>query len=279
MRYGINIANFGEWADARTLAGLAREAEAAGWDGVFLWDHLSFGYDGPVVDPWIALAAMALSTERVRLGTLVTPLARRRPAKLARETVSLDHLSGGRLVLGVGLGHPPDADFSAFGEDADARVRARKLDEGLDVLAGFWSGRPFSYEGEHYRIAETTFLPPPVQSPRIPVWVAGYWPHRAPFRRAARWDGVALDGWWDGRPLTPDDLRAILAFIKEHRTSTTSFDVAYGAPLPGDDPARAAATRAAYAEAGLTWWITGCDPWRESLTDLRAKIHRGPLGR
>ncbi|MDP9374027.1 MAG: LLM class flavin-dependent oxidoreductase, partial [Chloroflexota bacterium] len=106
MRYGINIANIGEWADARRLAGLAREAEAAGWDGVFLWDHLSFGYDGPVVDPWIALAAMALSTERVRLGTLVTPLARRRPAKLARETVSLDHLSGGRLVLGVGLGHP-----------------------------------------------------------------------------------------------------------------------------------------------------------------------------
>ncbi|MDP9371011.1 MAG: LLM class flavin-dependent oxidoreductase, partial [Chloroflexota bacterium] len=197
----------------------------------------------------------------VRLGTLVTPLARRRPAKLARETVSLDHLSGGRLVLGVGLGHPPDADFAAFGEDADARVRARKLDEGLDVLAGFWSGRPFSYEGEHYRIAETTFLPPPVQSPRIPVW-----------------DGVALDGWWDGHPLTPDDLRAILAFIKEHRTSTTSFDVAYGAPLPGDDPARAAETIAAYAEAGLTWWIGGCDPWRESLTDLHAKIRRGPPG-
>ncbi len=154
MKHGISIPNFGTFADIYRLTELAREAEDNGWDGFFLWDHLNEPQPGsrtppvPMLDPWVALAAIAAATKRIRIGTMVTPVARRRPWKLARETVSIDHLSGGRLILGVGLGGMPEEEHARFGEDADDRVRARRLDEGLDILAGLWSGEPFSYQGE-----------------------------------------------------------------------------------------------------------------------------------
>src|SRR5215470_19306464 len=159
MHYGIYLPNFGEYGDPRLLAELAHEAEAAGWEGCFLWDHIHRWHgQEPFADPWIALTAMALRTERLRLGPLVTPLARRRPWKLARETVTLDRLSGGRLTLGVGLGAPPREEFEQFGEDGDDKVRAKKLDESLEILTGLWSGEPFGYLGEYYTIApETVF--------------------------------------------------------------------------------------------------------------------------
>jgi len=152
MRYGLCLPNGGACADARTLAGLAHLAEEAGWDGVFLEDYIVWqGHqDAPTYDPWVALAAMALQTERIRLGTQVTPLSRRRPWKVARETVTLDHLSNRRLILGVGLGDTSiDVSFTHFAEVTDARLRSKMLDEALDVLVGLWSGQPFSYHGEH----------------------------------------------------------------------------------------------------------------------------------
>ena len=171
MQHGIYVPNFGEETSVRSLATLAHEAEEAGWDGFFIWDHILYSKSSslPMVDPWIALAAMAMTTERIRIGTTVTPLPRRHPWKLARETASLDHLSNGRLILGVGLGYPPDAEFSHFGEEANDRIRAAKLDEGLHVLAGLWSGKPFRHDGEHYHIKKMTFLPPVLQVPRIPI--------------------------------------------------------------------------------------------------------------
>ncbi len=162
MRFGLTVPNLGEYADAGLLGDLAAEAEAAGWDGVFLWDHLAYRRQ-PVfaaVDPWVALTVMATRTERVLLGPMVTPLARRRPQGVARQATTLDHLSGGRLIFGAGLGTPPDVEFEAFGEDPDARVRAARLDEALDVLCGLWSGEAFSYEGEHQRVDAITFRPP-----------------------------------------------------------------------------------------------------------------------
>src|SRR5258706_9522014 len=153
MRFGLLVQMTGVLGYPQPLARLARAAEAAGWDGFFIWDV--FGGDSavpaPVVDPWIALAAIAATTERICFGTMVTPLPRRRPWKLAREAASLDHLSGGRLILGVGVGHQP-SEFSRFGEEADARVRGRMLDEALEVLTGLWSGEPFSFSGEHYQV-------------------------------------------------------------------------------------------------------------------------------
>ena len=172
MHYGIYVPNFGDETSVRSLATLAQEAEAARWDGFFIWDHILYSTSKSVqmVDPWIALTAMAMITERIRIGTKVTPIPRRHPWKLARETVSLDHLSGGRLILGVGLGEPPEAEFAQFGEEADVRVRAAKLDEGLDILSGLWGGKPFRYDGTHYHMQKTVFQPAALQVPRIPVW-------------------------------------------------------------------------------------------------------------
>src|SRR5215211_7109921 len=176
LKRGIFLPPFDELVDPRTLAELARSAEARGWDGFFLWDHIA--YRAPVravADPWVALAAIACSTERLRLGPMVTPLSRRRVHKLARETVTLDHLSRGRLTFGVGLGSDRNNELEPFGEVVDARERARLLDRGLERLNAYWGGE---------------FQPPPLQEPRIPVWVAGRWPNRRPVRRAARWDGL-----------------------------------------------------------------------------------------
>ncbi|MGH2600141.1 MAG: LLM class flavin-dependent oxidoreductase, partial [Dehalococcoidia bacterium] len=194
MRYCLNLPCGGVCGDARTLAELAVVAEESGWDGVFLEDYIVYQsrQDIPTYDPWVALAAMALRTQRIRLGTMVTPLARRRPWKLAREAVTLDHLSGGRLTLCVGAGDSADVSFTHLGEAADIKQRATMLDEGLEVLAGLWSGEPFSYVGQHYQVREVRFLPRPLQQPRIPIWVGGGYPNRGPVRRAARWDGACL---------------------------------------------------------------------------------------
>ncbi len=270
MKFALNLPNFGPHADVETLAELAATAESAGWDGFFLWDHvLSEQPDAPFVDPWVAMAAIAISTQRVRLGAMVTPLPRRRPWQVARETVSLDHLSGGRLIFGAGIGGDGWREYSAFGEDPDARRHGAMLDEALDVLTGLWSGETFSYEGEHYTIRDARFMPTPAQSPRIPVWVAGLWPNKRPFRRAARWDGVFPIG--RDAPLEPDDVRAMVAYMAEHRTGGGSMDIAVSAP----NAIRDRASLAAYEEAGATWWIqdgVGDGP-AEQLQD---RISQGP---
>lgn len=278
MRFGLVVQMTESLGYPQPLAQLAREAEAAGWDGFFIWDI--FGGDAatptPVVDPWIALAAIAATTERIRFGPMVTPLPRRRPWKLARETATLDHLSGGRLILGVGIGVPPE-EFSRFGEEPDPRVRARMLDEGLEVLTGLWSGEPFSFSGEHYHIEDAVLLPRPVQQPRIPIWVGATWPRKPGFRRAARWDGI-FPGGLDGN-LTLAELREMRAFIQAERTSKTPFDVMTGGDVPFDDPEAARAILAEYADAGVTWWNEGVGAWRGDIDAMAAFIRRGPPGR
>jgi alkanesulfonate monooxygenase SsuD/methylene tetrahydromethanopterin reductase-like flavin-dependent oxidoreductase (luciferase family) len=239
----------------------------------------------PIADPWVALAAVALRTQEMRIGTLITPIARRRPWKLARETVSVDRLSGGRLILGVGLGDPVQWEFGFFDEPTDPRTRARRLDEGLEILTGLWTGEPFSYQGEQFNVKEVTFRPAPVQSPRIPIWVGGWWPHKPPLRRAARWDGVCpikSDG-----ALTPDEWRALQAYVQEHRSSTTPFDLVHFGATPGDDPVQAVSIVEPYANAGVTWWIEPIDPWRfgwsyevpwaaEATVLMRDRVRQGP---
>jgi alkanesulfonate monooxygenase SsuD/methylene tetrahydromethanopterin reductase-like flavin-dependent oxidoreductase (luciferase family) len=282
MKYGITIPNFGAYADLNLLRDLARDAETAGWDGFFLWDHINWspfglaagagGRAAPTLDPWIALAAIATVTERIKIGTMVTPLARRRPWIVARQAVTLDHLSDGRLILGVGLGFPAETEFGAFGEEAANRVRAEKLDESLAIIDGLWSGTPFSFAGKHYNIAETTFLPRPVQRPRIPVWVAGMWPARAPMRRAARYDG-AFPIKSDLGFLDLDEVRAIAADVRAHRMpgADGEFDLTIGSPMP-QDPTAARAYVAPFDDAGVTWWMSS-DPEPEQL---RARLRTGP---
>lgn len=283
MRYGLSIPNFGEWADPRTMVDLARDAETAGWDGFFIWDHIRFSATPlPVHDPWVLLAAMATVTDRIRIGPMVTPLPRRHPWKLAREAVSVDHLSRGRLMLGVGIGEPIDVEFTAFGLPGDKKVRAEMLDEGLAILAGLWSGEEFSFSGTHYRLAPMRFLPRPVQQPRIPIIVAGYWPNRGPIRRAARWDGMnALFPYptedWEGK------FTSLVAELRSLRTdgpdAAAPFEIFDGGHTPGDDDP------AVSARLGATWWIESLDPWRfgwdnserwPEIEPVRDRIRRGP---
>jgi alkanesulfonate monooxygenase SsuD/methylene tetrahydromethanopterin reductase-like flavin-dependent oxidoreductase (luciferase family) len=277
IRFGVFLPNFGPFGDARALGELAVAAEQSGWDGFFIWDHILFQESPPqdVVDPWVALATIAMRTERVRLGALMTPLARRRPWKVAREAVSVDRLSGGRLTFGAGLGFPPRAEFELFGEDSDDRVRARKLDEALEVLNRLWSGKPFSFRGDHFTVEETTFLPAPVQQPRPPVWVAGWWPNKPPLRRAARWDGVFSELVGGAVP-SPEQLRAILAYVHEHRNSSAPFEAVLGGHTDSD-PSRAGETVGPYGDAGLSWWLEKIEPgWRNSISETLERIEAGP---
>ena len=282
MNYGLVVPNVGMFGDARMLADMAYEAEEAGWDGFFLWDTIHYLADNreSVCDPWVALAAIAMRTQRVRIGPMVTPLSRRRPWKLVRETVSLDHLSHGRLTLGVGLGDLADRGLTHFGETTDAKVRAKLLDEGLDVLVGLWSGQPFSYHGEHYHVDEITFLPTPVQSPTIPIWVGGFWPRKGPLQRAMHWDGTYLgkvneDGTFSD--MTVEDVQALYTYVKAHRGAKTPFDIVVSGETPGDNLEQARAKLEPLAEAGATWWLESIGPWRGSLDDIHRRVEQGPL--
>jgi alkanesulfonate monooxygenase SsuD/methylene tetrahydromethanopterin reductase-like flavin-dependent oxidoreductase (luciferase family) len=280
MRYMLNLALSGIDGDIHRLVEFASLAEAAGWDGLSLEDYIVYTAHPQRVtyDPWLAFAAIAMRTERLRLAVLVTPLARRRPWKVAREAATLDHLSRGRAILGVGLGDGGAPDFAAFGEVTDARRRAAMLDEALAVIAGLWSGAPFSFYGEHYQVDEVAFLPTPVQAPRIPIWVGGGWPLPGPTRRAARWDGSTLykqpgagSNWAD---MTPDDVRALKADIARERASDAPFDIVIGGTTSGDDPARARV--AALAEAGATWWNEFVMPGARGPEAVRRRIEQGP---
>lgn len=272
MQFGLDVPTTGEYADARALAHLAADAEAAGWDGFFIWDVLANRQ--PVIDPWIALTAIALATQRIRIGTMVLPLARHRPWLVAQRLANLDHLSGGRLICTVGLGHRAE-DFSAYGEQSDPRSRAAKLDEGLAILAGLWAHEAYSYSGKHYTVHEAAISPRPLQQPRIPLWVAGGWPHRAPFRRAAAWDGACIKSVHaqERRWLTPQEFAACVAYVMGVRTQTGPFDIVMSGETP-EDHAEAVAKLQALAAAGATWWIDEGLGW--TLDEFRARVRTGP---
>ena len=249
MKRGLFIAPFDQLVDPRLLADLATAAEERGWDGIFLWDHIRYREPvNAVADPWVALSAIASATERLTIGPMVTPLARRRIHKLARETATLDLLSDGRLVLGVGLGSDRSGEFEDFGEATDPRERARLLDDGLERLAAYWAGE---------------FEPRPVQRPRIPIWAASRWPNRRPLRRAARWDGlfpIELPG--------PDQLAELAGELAELRADPDApFDLVVEVERGAD--------LKPWADAGATWALTGFgrEP-REA--DVRATIEAGP---
>ena len=230
----------------------------------------------PFVDSWIALTAIACDTKRIRLGPLITPLPRRRPWKVAREALAVDHLSKGRLVLGVGLGAPPDVEFEYFGEESDTKIRAQMLDEGLDIITGLWSGEPFSYQGTHYQLEEMTFLPKPKQEPRIPIWVGGGVPNKAPFRRAARYDGVApVHSKWP-EPVTPQLLEDALEIIKSERGNLKNYDIVVCGETSGTDSVKDMDIVEPWIKTGATWFLANINGMRAEIADLRERIRAGP---
>jgi probable F420-dependent oxidoreductase len=262
VRYGICLANIGSYSDPRMPVRLGQEADANGWDGVFIWDHLAFAWGLPAADPWTVLAAIAASTERVRVGTAVTPVARRRPHVLAHQVATLDKLSGGRVTFGAGLGGSP-SEFGKFGEPTDAKVRAAMLDEGLELLRRLWSGEEVTHRGEHYTVEGVTLAPPPVQK-RLPIWIGGNRP--ASLRRAARWDGWLADSADPtGMTLSPDDIARSITAIGR----ADDYDVAVLGESGRGDPA-------AYAEAGATWWLENLHDERGTIDDVLTLVRQGP---
>lgn len=279
MRFGF-VGSFGSAAQMVTLA---QEAEAHGWDGFFTWDGISVG-ELDTWDPWALLGALAVSTERIRLGAMIFPLARRRPWKVARESVTVDHLSGGRLVLPVGLGAADDGGFSRVsGEATTTRGRAERLDDALAILERAWSGERFSYAGTHHRVTDLLLRPRPVQRPRVPVWVVGAWPSERSMGRAARWDGVIPQP--RSGSLTPDDVREVAAWVRQRRRALAETepgrflgepDVVVEGVLP-DDPQAAAAHARELADAGATWWVESrWDGSRDTPEALLDRVRQGP---
>lgn len=283
MRYSISVPNFGDFADPAAFADLARTVEQAGWDALFVWDHVveMKQLRREISDPWVLLAVAAAATERIRLGTMITPVARRRPQKLAREVTTLDRLSAGRMVLGVGLGEPIDDEFATFGEPADPRVLAARLDEGLDVLGALWSGDHVDYRGDHVTVRDVVFRPTPVQRPRVPVWVGSQWPNRAPLRRAARWDGSVpvMTGGFEAAPPPLDEVREWHATVQSLRAEAGRSDEPFEFVIGGaSDPATAHDVIGPLADAGATWWDERM-PFGESLEKaepVRRRVEAGP---
>ncbi|WP_405513456.1 LLM class flavin-dependent oxidoreductase [Streptomyces canus] len=265
LRSALWLPLFDDLADPRVVARLAADAEEAGWDGCFVWDQLCWREPvRQVADPWIALAAIATVTERIRLGPMVSALPRRRPAKVARESATLDRLSDGRLTLGVGLGSDRFAgELSRTGEELDDRRRGRMLDESLAVLAAAWSGEPVRHHGEHYTVDDLAFLPRPVQRPGVPVWAAGFPGNAKPIRRAAR-----LDGFFPANLEHPDQLAEVVGSLAAlRRGRMASYDIAVGLPL-GVDPEP-------YARVGATWWLPELEPGVR-LDTVRGVLRDGP---
>ncbi|MGK8503120.1 LLM class flavin-dependent oxidoreductase [Nocardia asiatica] len=279
MRYGLCVPCLGEFADPRQVAELARRAEESGWDGFYVWDHVVFPFAAvEVADPWVLLTMVAAATERVTFGPLVTPVARRRTGALARQTTSLDRLSGGRLVLGAGLGFTLEAEYGTWGEPVEAREIAERLDEGLALLTELWSGEKVDFHGRHLTATDVTFLPTPVQRPRPPIWIGCNWPNRLPLRRAGRWDGVApmIVGPDGSFAPTPAIVTELLAAVTEYRVAAGHFDVVITGRTPAGQPDAAAATVDAIAAAGATWWLEGFHPGPGQYEEALRRVTAGP---
>lgn len=282
MRFGLYLPNQGDFADVRTLIGLARDAEAAGWDGMFIWDAFlplfphstpvrdALGDSTEVADAFVALTAIASATERLRFGAMVTPIPRLRPEAFAQQTATLDRYSQGRLILGVGLGNPP-TQFSAFGLPVDLRVRAEMTDEFLELLVQLWSGDEVTFHGKHYSADDVAVSPRPHQRPRIPIWVGADHGRRAPLRRAARWDGFfPASPEWPNGVIDADTYQRIKLDIDGSRQSSDGYDLVVVGNAAGTSPT--AESLGHYAAAGVTWLLV------QALTvdDARRRIRRGP---
>lgn len=277
MRYAycINASD-----DFNAVIDLACEAEQAGWDGFFVPDGIAIDVPKlgafPLFDPWVVLGAIVARTSRIRVGTMITPVPRRRPWKLARECVTADHLSKGRLILSVGLGAAEDdAGFYKVGEAMDLKVRADRLDEGLAVIDGLWTGRAYTFAGKHFRLDGMTMIPSPVQKPRIPVWVVAVWQKPKSMRRVLSWDGVIPQKYNSHDPLSPDEIRQLRAYVAEHRVRQGDFDIITGGSSVAKKTQRSADIVRPYADAGATWWIEG-DMAADTVRKCFDRVRKGP---
>ncbi|MCG3227578.1 MAG: LLM class flavin-dependent oxidoreductase [Candidatus Heimdallarchaeota archaeon] len=274
MKFGLYAPNFGNtFGDPLLTVSLFEEAELAGWDGFFLWDHIFYpGSSPPIIDPFTTLAAAAVNTKKLIIGTTVTAVPRRRPWKLARECVTLDHLSNGRFILGIGLGDPEE--LRIMNEETDPKKLAEMANEQIEILEGLWKGEEFSYKGRYYSLDNVKFLPKPVQQPRIKLWGAGTWPNKGPFRRASRLDGVIPLKVEE--TITTDDCVDIIEYMNRHNEITETYDfVKIGSGTNMDDKEHMEIIKE-YKEVGVNWWIEVVSDWQGNTEELREIIKKGP---
>ncbi len=295
MKHAIYASTLRDYADAKRLVELAVASEQAGFDGFFIWDVLFMESGVDAADATVALGAIAQATERIRVGAMITPLARRRPWKLAKEIATLDHLSDGRVTLGVGLGEPADLEFGNVGDDPTGKGRAERLDEGLEVLDSLLRGETVNHAGKHFQIRDTRIAPGCVQRPRVPIWGAAALPARAGVRRAARWDGLFPvsfpespatrdDGSFDMTQmwLDPEAFAEVVKATHEYRAAATpeagasSFDFAASGDTRGDSKDRARAKVASFEAAGATWWLEWLDDRAGTYEASLEHVRRGP---
>jgi alkanesulfonate monooxygenase SsuD/methylene tetrahydromethanopterin reductase-like flavin-dependent oxidoreductase (luciferase family) len=272
MRFGIEVVTLGSYADPRRVVELAVAAEEAGFGMVAVWDHLAFAWGVPSADPLVTLSAVAQATSRVRLLPFVTPLARHRPHVLAWQLACLDVLSDGRLVLGAGLGGVPE-EFSTFGEDTSARVRAEKVDESLAIIAGLWTGGQVQHAGTHYRLDGVGLAPLPVQRPRPPIWIGGQ--SAAALRRAARWDGWCAAGV-DEQGAMVSDPAQITESAGQLAAAGAHVGDGFDIVLSGSSRGTATVQLDEYAAAGVTWWLESISPSFGDEKQMMARVRAGP---
>jgi alkanesulfonate monooxygenase SsuD/methylene tetrahydromethanopterin reductase-like flavin-dependent oxidoreductase (luciferase family) len=272
MKYGFVIPG----GDLKTVLRLADEAEKAQWDAIFYWDAIYIKQLPVMFDAWTVLAAIACRTQKIRIGALLTAVNRRRPWKLARESVTVDHLSGGRLIMPVGLGAVDDGGYGSVGEPVDRRTRADLLDEGLDILNGLWTGRPFSYYGKHFSVDKMEFRPRPLQKPRIPIWVVGAWGRPKSMNRALKYDGIIptkISAKGKIKPITHDDIASIREYVKQRRPETRTFEIIQEGQTPIGNAKEGRRITKAWETAGATWWIES--RWSKSA-EAWPRIRQGP---
>jgi len=276
MKFGLLFGNFGEYFDPKLMIELAITAEKSGWDGIFIWDQVLGFIDVDVAmnDPWVVLGAIASKTSKIKIGPMMTPIPRRRPWKLARETITLDHLSNGRLILSVGIGFPLELEYGYFGEDHDPILLQEKLKEGMIILEGLWTGEAFHFNGAHYNLKEMKFLPKPFQIPRIPVWIAIIGKHESRIKQAIKWDGV-IPIEKDYTCISLENLKDIKKKVEIFRVKRKDFDyVVIGESDLFIDKKSKIITQ--YHAAGATWWLESIHEWRFSLKETRKLIQSGP---
>ena len=277
MKYGIDLFCFLYGNGKKGIdfhVDLAVAAEDAGWDGFFIWDHIWAFWEGTMgcVDPWIVMAAVAAKTDELKIGPMVTPIPRRRPSKLARETVTLDTISNGRLILGVGLGG--SRELSLMNEETNPKILAEMAEEHLEILMGLWSGEEFNYDGKYYKIDTVKFQPTPIQKPRIRVWGAGTWPKKGPFRRAAKLDGVIPLSMDYREPLTPHDFRDMNTYMRKHGMSAPYdvVEISFDATKSNEKKRRIID----FQDAGVNWWLELVSDWNGGYEKIRDIITQCP---
>ncbi len=277
MKYGLYAPNFGKtFGDPNKLVELAEIAEQSAWQGFFLWDHILTEEPTYVVDPWIALTAMASKTDSLILGTSVTPSPRRDPSKLIRETLTLQSFSGGRLILGLGLGI--DDEFRWLGHEPNIKIRAKMQEEQLEILSSAWKGEEVNYQGDYYNIEKAQFLPEKATKTDIPIWFGGTWPNKKPFRRAARWgNGIIPLKVGFEEPLTPDEIQEVKDYTSQFLPKGRKFDIIKVGFTPREKREEQITHLKFYEKAGITWFLETIGDFRGTFQDIVEIIERGPI--